>query len=256
VTTDVGRVALQRGPIVYCLEGVDNNGSVRDLALPREALLEAHFDRELLGGVALVRGRGLRRGAVEWDGALYRPVAPDHRLGVIAVPYYAWDNRRPGEMVVWVPESSALAEAKLPPTIAQAGEPAASFVHDDLRAVNDGVLPTRSNDQGIARSTWWDHKGTSEWVSLTFAQPQRLSCAEVYWFDDTGTGSCRVPQSWRIEWLDGAEWRPVTGASAYGVARDTLNRVGFDPVTTTVIRLVVQLQSEFSGGVLEWRLPQ
>ena len=49
-------VALQRGPIVYCLEGVDNDGQVRNLALPRDAKLSASFEKDLLRGVEVVRG--------------------------------------------------------------------------------------------------------------------------------------------------------------------------------------------------------
>jgi hypothetical protein len=104
--------------------------------------------------------------------------------------------------------------------------------------------------------TWWDHKGTSEWVSLTFEKPQRISCVEVYWFDDTGIGGCRVPKSWEVQWLDGETWRSVSGASRYEVVRDAFNRVTFDPVETMSIKLVVQLQEGMSGGVLEIRLPK
>jgi hypothetical protein len=92
-------------------------------------------------------------------------------------------------------------------------------------------------------------------VQYTFPEPHRLSCVEVYWFDDTGAGSCRVPASWAVQWLDGDTWRDVTGATAYGVNLNGLNRVAFDPVRTQAVRLLVQLREGFSGGVLEWRLP-
>ena len=256
VEADVGRVALRRGPIVFCLEGVDNHGSVRDLALPREAKLEARFEPKLLGGVLVVRGAALRRPPVEWSATLYQPVPPDEAAQFVAVPYYAWDNREPGEMLVWLPETTALAEAKLPRTIAQDAKPAASHVFGELRAINDGICPASSDDHSLPRHTWWDHKGTQEWVSLTWDRPQRVSSVEVYWFDDTGRGGCRVPQSWEVQWLDGDQWKPVTGASAFGTQKDALNRVTFDPIQTTSIRLVVQLQKDFSGGILEVRLPQ
>jgi len=256
VAADVGRVALRRGPVVYCLEAADNGRSVRDLALPREARIEARLDSGLLGGVMVLHARGVRRAPVDWEGVLYQPVAEDQPTTLTAVPYYAWDNRAPGEMTVWIPECPALADLKLPRTVAQDGEPAASFVHDDLRAINDGIAPRGSGDLSVPRFTWWDHKGGTEWVSLSFAEPQRISCAEVYWFDDGPNGGCRVPQSWEVQWLDGSEWRPVTGASSYRVAKDTFNRVTFDPVETKGIRLVAQLPEGMSGGVLEWRLPQ
>jgi uncharacterized protein len=59
VKADLGRVALQRGPVVYCLEGVDNGGNARNLVLPRDAKLSASFDNDLLGGIVTVRGEAL-----------------------------------------------------------------------------------------------------------------------------------------------------------------------------------------------------
>jgi DUF1680 family protein len=96
VKANVGRVALQRGPVVYCLEGADNSGQVRNLVLPREEPLRTSFDKGLLGGVVVIRGEAREKD--EKDQHLTRPVKFQ------AMPYYAWDNRDPGPMVVWLPE--------------------------------------------------------------------------------------------------------------------------------------------------------
>src|SRR5205823_936907 len=106
VQADVGRVALQRGPVVYCLEGVDNDGQVRNLCLPRDSRLTASFEKDLLGGVVVIRGEAL---AVTRDGALRT-----HPVHFQAVPYATWDNRAPGPMVVWLPERPELAETPAP----------------------------------------------------------------------------------------------------------------------------------------------
>lgn len=96
VKADVGRVALMRGPIVYCLEAVDNpNGSVRKLVLSDNARLDSHFQANLLGGVSVITGETLSVQNSKNEG---KPVA------IKAIPYYAWDNRAPGEMIVWIPE--------------------------------------------------------------------------------------------------------------------------------------------------------
>jgi DUF1680 family protein len=129
----------------------------------------------------------------------------------------------------------------------------ASHVFDNLDALSDLPEPTSSGSQDVTRFTWWDHKGSSEWVSYQFAMPQRLSRVSVYWFDDTGVGECRVPKSWTLEYKEGDIWKPVHGATNYGVERDRYNTVTFDPVTTTSLRLTVQLQERFSGGILRWR---
>ena len=128
------------------------------------------------------------------------------------------------------------------------------FERDTVKAVCDGILPGSSIDRSIPRMTWWPHCGSEEWVQLTFDEPRTVSEVEVYWFDDSGAGHCRVPKSWTLLWQEGDRWRPVTGAGSYGVERDKFNTVRFDPVTTRAVRLQVQLQPEFSAGILEWRM--
>ncbi len=101
-----GRVALQRGPLVYCLEGVDNNLAQLerisvDVASVNEFVVEHQPD--LLGGVSLIRGQGRILTEDGWDGALYRNTASSSQpVEITAIPYYAWDNRAASEMRVWV----------------------------------------------------------------------------------------------------------------------------------------------------------
>ncbi len=128
------------------------------------------------------------------------------------------------------------------------------FENDTVEALSDGAAPKNSNDHSIRRFTWWPRRGSEEWVTYRFDKPRQVSAVEVYWFDDTGVGQCRTPKSWRIEWLDGDQWKPVVASVAYAVEKDRFNRVSFAAVTTTQLRLVVQLQPEFSAGILEWRV--
>ena len=103
VRQDAGRVALQRGPVVYCLEEADNGRDLNDLVLPRAAALKAKFEPDLLGGVVVVTGTAKRRDQAMWKRELYRPVAtPLKGSSIKAVPYAVWANRKPGEMVVWI----------------------------------------------------------------------------------------------------------------------------------------------------------
>jgi hypothetical protein len=128
----------------------------------------------------------------------------------------------------------------------------ASFVFDDINALNSGETPKSSADESIPRFTWWDHLGTSEWVQYDFKAPTAISSVEVYWFDDTGHGQCRVPQSWRVVYRDGENWKPVEGVTDYPTQANQANRVAFTDVKTTSLRLEVQLQPMFSGGILQW----
>jgi len=92
VKEDEGKVALMRGPIVYCLEAADHpDVDVRGLALSRKADLRAEHRADLLGGVTVLQGNALPGGQ--------RPVT------LTAVPYYAWANRKTGAMTVWLDEA-------------------------------------------------------------------------------------------------------------------------------------------------------
>jgi DUF1680 family protein len=83
-----GRLALQRGPLVYALEAADNEGKVLDLVLPAAGEVEAALREDLLGGVVVLSGPALRSGA---------------EARFTAIPYFAWANRGTGEMAVWIP---------------------------------------------------------------------------------------------------------------------------------------------------------
>ena len=76
----------------------------------------------------------------------------------------------------------------------------------------------------------------------------------MYWFDDTGIGECRLPKSWRALYKDGETWKQVDSSAPYGVEKDKFCGVSFKPVRTTAMRLEVQLISDFSAGMYEWKV--
>ncbi|MGA2865709.1 MAG: beta-L-arabinofuranosidase domain-containing protein [Verrucomicrobiota bacterium] len=175
----------------------------------------------------------------------------------------------PVETVTLIPMGAARLRITAFPVIGQAEDahewtapkaPPVSASHcsenDTVEAMIDGLEPKNSNDHSIPRFTWWDHRGSPEWVQYDFAKPRRVSAVEVYWFDDTGDGSCRVPASWKLLYKAGQDWKPVEDASQYSTRLDTYNRVNFKPVQTTALRLEVQLQPDFSGGILEWKVKE
>ena len=251
-----GRLAIMRGPMVYCLEDCDNPCAVDAVAIAPDAAVTTAFRPELLDGVVALQIKSSRHELVETKSGGFAYAAQPVEL--TAVPYYAWDNRQPGRMVVWVPTAHPPAPAIKDATIAVAATPSASHCNpaDTPTALNDNVRPKASSDPDLPRLTWWDHRGTKEWVAYEFAKPKRIAKAAVYWFDDSGKGGCRVPESWRLQWWDGGRWQPVDATGAYGVEKDRFNTVSFAPVETTKLRLEVQLRTGMSGGILEWRLPK
>ncbi len=146
-----------------------------------------------------------------------------------------------------------------PPERQSLFRPSASHTYggDRLDAISDGVAPGGPPDQPVARHTFWPNKGTLEWLQASFDEPRRVTSISVYWYDDGEgdvAGRCRVPESWRLLYRDGDAWKPVATSDAFGVEKDQFNTVTFEPLTTDTLRLEIQLQEEFSGGVLEWSI--
>jgi DUF1680 family protein len=102
--------AIERGPVVYCLEQCDSpTADILDVQIDTSAPLEASWQPELLGGVSVVMVQGASMPTHSWaNDGLYRPLSADEKrtlqpLSLRAVPYYAWANREPGAMRVWIP---------------------------------------------------------------------------------------------------------------------------------------------------------
>jgi DUF1680 family protein len=106
VRMDVGRAALRRGPLIYCVEEADNpGGPVQTLALLRSAALDAAWTPDLFGGVMTLKASAKRLVPAKEAGALYSTEPPAARdAALIALPYHLWANRTPSSMQVWVAE--------------------------------------------------------------------------------------------------------------------------------------------------------
>ncbi len=105
VRTNTGKVAIQRGPIVYCLEQADNGEILPDISLPENAELSARFEPDRLGGVTVVTAEAIRGDSTGWDTKLYgKKKRSKHAAPIQAIPYFAWANRGEGEMLVWIRE--------------------------------------------------------------------------------------------------------------------------------------------------------
>jgi DUF1680 family protein len=104
VRENAGKVALRRGPIVFCLEEIDNGANLQDIVLPSDAEFDVRYDADLLGGVTVLTGIGSRSVVpADRNGTLYTTKEFDRVPSpVTAIPYFAWSNRTPGEMTVWI----------------------------------------------------------------------------------------------------------------------------------------------------------
>jgi len=249
----VGRLALARGPLIYCLEGVDNKVDLARLAVSPAATFKPTWEPNLMGGTMTLVGTGELGGTTEEK--LYREYRPAKPVPIKAVPYGLWDNRGACAMVMWTPKyplplpmRGLEKEAKLD-TSFRSG-------NSTLTGISDGVAPAKSVETAGSQFHWWPHKGGTEWVSYSWDAPKSISQARLFWFDDTGHGECRVPKAWRIEYRDGSTWKPVAliPGLRYEVRPDGWMEVEFLPITTREVRLVVEMQSGWAAGVHEWQL--
>jgi DUF1680 family protein len=246
-----GRVAIARGPIVYCLESNDNSIPVHKIVIPSGAALSAAYDGALLGGVTKITGSGLNAdtgGSVDFT----------------MIPYGVWDNRSydTSLMTVMVPETAGAVPAQPDRGRVANATVTYSFKNggDTETAVNDGILPT-TDPNAIPRFTWWSHQGTQEWIQYDLPLAMTVGRSDILWYEDASQGGgCDYPQSFSHEYWDGSSWQPLE------LLHDYMNMIDlygghftilrFSPVTTTKVRLQVQLKPGKSGGILEWRLPE
>jgi DUF1680 family protein len=247
VKADEGRVAIERGPLVYAAEFADNGGRVTNLRLSDNAALRPEKRPGLLGGVTVVTGQ-----ATAYRTRQEKTVTETVPLTLI--PYYAWAHRGKGEMAVWLAREPGKARPAPEPTLASRSKASSSEGGKSLQGLNEQYEPADSNDHTAIYFHWWPKKGSTEWVQYDFPAATILSETSVYWFDDTGQGECRVPRSWRVLYRQGDQWVPVETRDTFGVTKDTYNIVRFTPITTTALRVEVVLPAAFSAGIQEWKV--
>ena len=244
VEADRGRVAVERGPLVYCAEWPDNDFDVLSVLLNRQPSFTVTEKPDLLYGLNQIQTPAQ---TLKYD--------TEGRLSVqdvtlTLIPYYAWAHRGSGRMAVWLPSD---VKAARPAGTVATYKITASHQTSALSSVADGLVPQDENDRTIPYYHWWPKNGSTEWVAYEFPQARKVSSAEVYWFDDAPWGGCRVPRSWSLYYKDNAgQWQPVANPGEYSVRKGDANMVTFDPVTTTAMKLEVVLPEKNSAGVFEW----
>lgn len=244
VEADRGRVAVERGPLVYCAEWPDNDFDVLSVLLNRQPSFTVTEKPDLLYGLNQIQTPAQ---TLKYD-AEGRLSVQDVTLTLI--PYYAWAHRGSGRMAVWLPSD---VKAARPAGTVATYKITASHQTSALSSVADGLVPQDENDRTIPYYHWWPKNGSTEWVAYEFPQARKVSSAEVYWFDDAPWGGCRVPRSWSLYYKDNAgQWQPVANPGEYTVRKGDANMVTFDPVTTTAMKLEVVLPEKNSAGVFEW----
>ncbi|MBI5915581.1 MAG: glycoside hydrolase family 127 protein [Bacteroidetes bacterium] len=246
------RYALQRGPLIFCLEGKDQaDQRILSALVPEGVDVASQFEPYLLGGVQ----------TLTFDGSLvtkkFAPdqaeLAPQHFK---ATPYYTWANRGKDNMLVWLPHNLEGTRPLAQPTLASRSKITTSEgLKGEVSAVADQWIPKHSDDEENPFVHWWPHFGTTEWLQYDFETAEQVGTARIYWFDDEASGGgCRIPKSWKIQYLENGEWKNAYSHDGFPVVKDGWSEVQFEPVQTTALRLEVQSQEGVSAGVHEWEV--
>jgi hypothetical protein len=250
VAADKGRVAIERGPLVYCAEFPDNDCDVLNVLCNQEPKFslgkKTIADTEVQTLVTDAQTLNF-----DTDGKL---VAKDVKLTLI--PYYAWNHRGPGNMAVWLPIDLNATSPALPPTVASQATIECSQRIGSLSALNDRLVPAGAEDRSVPYAHFWGtKKSATEWFVYNFKEASTVSSSTVYWFDDSPWGGCRVPKAWKLYYKDNSgNWAEVKNPSRYPTDRGIACTVDFDPVTTTALKLELTQpdQKDLFCGVYEW----
>jgi hypothetical protein len=256
-----GKVCLERGPIVYCVEGGNQiGGTVFDKYLPNDERHEfnTHYEPLLLGGITVI----------DTKGRMVKANGDVTEVDMRAIPYAVWNNSGPRQMEVWIAGSPATAVPTPEPTIASCAQtfsnrgaiqndaPETAPADGWAGGVNDQWEPKRSSDTSKPYHYWWLKRGTKESISYKFDKEYDVSNVQVYWLDfDHYDGNFRAPESWTLYYKDAdGQWKEVEEHSPYTVDKDRYNSVDFKSVTTRELKIVAQLREGESGGVIEWKV--
>lgn len=265
VKYDKGLLSMERGPILYSLEGIDNKDYVFDIVIPQDSKITSKYEANLLNGVVVLEGDA---STVEKDDKGNLVEKP---FKFKAVPYATWNNRDIGQLVTWTPATAEYAIPQPEPTIASRAHQVGGWGY------NDQFEPKSSDDINTPYHYWWLKSGSEESIGYKFEKPEKVSAVEVYWlaFEHYDV-VYKAPESWKLLYKEGNTWKEVRNPSGYGTEIDKYNKVTFEPVTTTELKIVAQLQrppaetktSEeekgpqivdtsrrgYSGGVIEWKV--
>lgn len=249
VEADRGRIAVERGPIVYCAEFPDNDFEVLSAFMNQNPKFTEKYSSDKLYGIVELSTDAQ---VLSYDDK-GRLTSKDVKLNMI--PYYAWNHRGRGQMAVWLPQQLNAARPVMPPTKASKSKVIVSGEPSSVSSLTDGLVPKDENDRSMPYYHWWPKQGTTEWVVYEFPETQSVGSSTVYWYDDGPWGGCRVPKSWKIYYKDQTgKWQPVTGVAKYPTVKGGANRVEFDIVNTDGLKLEVVLPDDNSTGIFEWEV--
>lgn len=248
VKADINRIAITRGPLVYCAEGPDNNGAVQRFFLdniPDQKKVKTHLISE-----------GILKGVVSISLPAKSNTAQGIRDETVSlIPYYAWDNRGDESMIVWLPTKSDMVLFSdgnaLKGGIYKSVRASSNSDRSDLGALQKAKRPMNSADRTIA--AWIsapDEKNS--WVEIGLDKSKQIRSVNVYWFDFRNR--VKVPLKWSMEYLKDGKWQPfkIYVTDSYSTDKDQYNVVHpGEKLNCDGIRIRMESEKGTSVGILD-----
>ncbi len=277
VSANRGRIAITRGPLVYCAEQADNGGEkVQRFFIPDAAgagdIRTEVIQEGLLKGVvrASIPAMAAKKGTQLFSGRTEematelvgrKRAASPFLLKMI--PYYTWNNRGEDSMIVWLPRTEPLARKGMISNLLTAsdyGKVLATHTHegDTVAAVVDGRVPSKSADQDQPRWTGLPFKNRGQNIIFEFDKSRTVGNISIYWYENVGEKEVKLPRGWWVDYrIDDGDWtrmkRYVT--DDYGLEPDKFNVVRPEaPLRCDAIRVRILPQVGFCTGIHEIQL--
>ena len=249
VEENQNRLAFTRGPFVLCAEEVDNEGATQRFFLNKNKVAK----KFKLGSITLPSGSFSQ---VKTKANAVDALGKEEDRSLSLIPYYAWNNRKPGSMTIWFPTTPKLAvfdPHKLPKkSVFSKIEASHTSELDTASAVGDGKEPKWSSGKSVPRWTSRPQLGKAQWIEGHFSTPRKVRDIGVYWMQDQQ--DVKFPQEWSLEVRNKGKWKPfelyVTDrydnrANQYNVVHPAA------PLTCDAIRINMVPKPDAAVGILE-----
>lgn len=241
VEADRGRICITRGPLVYCAEAVDNASAPASYVIsPTEE------------NAVIRKGEGLMKD-IDFITVSAHSIQNLGDTKLTLVPYYAWNNRTDGAMIVWLAATDEVAHAAMPSMPDYISDITATYTCDidDVNPIVTNKFPSSSHDTSMLRWTSWPRKGEKQSIELKLKHSVSLESLSVYWYDDAG--DVQVPEAWNVEYLQDGAWHefPVYVTDEYRMLKDQYNMIhpGRD-IMPEALRINITPRQDASAGIL------
>lgn len=259
VIADIGRVAITKGPLVFCAEDKDNAHDIFSYFVDN---ISAENNISFISGGEL---NGITQIDVPAKTIEKYNVEGIQDVVLKLIPYYAWNNRGAAQMMIWFPKTDELAKENfyIAPEFIKSLEASHSFVGgagygpEDVYSVIDGLIPSNSSSTNIPRWTTWPQKGINQWIVAHFNRPVDIARTAIYWYEDTD--GVKMPSSWSMEYYENGTWKdfPLSLNCKYGVTKNKFNTASSDiAISAEKLRINMTPQSGKTVGILEMQITE